>query len=947
MAIIGIVVGAVVAGIFTAGIGSVGILAGGATILGMGAVGWGVTAGALVLAGGVLSTVGSWSGGSAIGGGSPTYSWGKLQTQTNNCLAIPIIYGECKVAGNTIWQDGAGTATLQRIIALCDGEIESIGDVKFNNKTVSSLSGCSYSAYRGTKTQIIDSRVKGANNIEKAKLVGGLRNTAYIAITAKASNDLSGGVNLTTVVKGSKVKVYSNLSTHTVQYSNNPAWCILDFLMRYNGSGILLEEINLQSFIDAAAYCDEMVGEAGKQQKRFALNIVLDEKKSRIDWLENMLITCRGYTFYQNGKLALQIEKAENSMQHFDKDNILTGSEKFWTIPREKKVDIFKVQYIDPKNEYARIFAPAEADEFENEQPIVQEVQAWGVTNFNQASRLAWYYLNQAKTCNKFISFSTSQEGLDRTIGDVIEVSSTFLGYENKKMRILHMAEAQEGQIEIVCKEYNQILYSDQLGSAAPVINTVNLPSAFDTPPTPQNLVVDESCWRTPEGNYISTIKVSWDELDYFHLSHYEVSYSDDDGETWHQGNVSYDNSFVIQNTKIDTKYLIKIQAVTHRDIFSEAAQVTILTVGKNNPPQAVKEFVVIQKGNMLKAVIVPPDDLDIDHYEIRKGLSWEESEFVCTFSDKTTTFRPSEMGTATYLIKAVDTVGNYSETAIRSSVNVSGLTPKNIVIEEAFAPVDFIAADPIDELTKLMPVMDMGVNFQDYRSPRETILAVDLEGETADAITEYRTGYAYFKGWDYLTYDEDNWEGEIEQLMLTLVNDPAPIVVGDPEPGIGIGEDPEPSLSDNPTEGNTAEDETKKYAWEKFRTTPEFYEELINWSDWKSAKEDPIFYGQYLQVRVRTTSTNDIQSVNIIADIEDIEDTVFNIDLPAKITTIQLNKNFTLPPAIIPTTADETGKTCAWRVTNITKSHFDIELLDKDDNLIEGKLLEATARGY
>ena len=35
------------------------------------------------------------------------------------------------------------------------------------------------------------------------------------------------------------------------------------------------------------------------------------------------------------------------------------------------------------------------------------------------------------------------------------------MGYSGKLMRIVKMSEAQEGQIEIYCKEYNEGLYAD------------------------------------------------------------------------------------------------------------------------------------------------------------------------------------------------------------------------------------------------------------------------------------------------------------------------------------------------------------------------------------------------------------------------------------------------------------------------------------------------------
>lgn len=814
---------------------------------------------------------------------SPTYSYGPLATQTNNCLSVPLIYGEVKVAGNTIWQDSSNSSTITKVISFGVGEIEAINEIKINDNDISKYSSCTYGAYTGTMAQAIDSRIPGATQEDKVDLVGGLKGIAYIAVSAKASGQLSNMFNLTAKIKGQKVRVYSDINTYEIKYSNNPAWCLLDFLTNYHACAMPLSEIDLQSFIESAQYCDQQVD----GQPRFTMNIILDERRSRLEWIDSMLMTCRGYISYQAGKLSMRIEKAEDSTQVFTPDNILAGSERFWTTPREKRADIFKVQFIDPENEYAKIFAIAEAEIFENEQPIIQEVKIFGVTNFKQASRLAWYYLNQAKTCNKFIAFATSQEGLDRTVGDVIEVTSTFLGYENKKMRIINMSEAQEGQIHIACKEYNPSLYQDKMGSAEPIVNAINLPNMFDTPPTPKFLTLDEYGWRTPEGNHIATIKVSYEEIDYIHLSHYEISYSTDNGVSWEQGKISYNNAYTIENVQIGQEYIVKVQSVTNRNIFSEPAEATLKIVGKNNPPEKVKEFTVFQKGEMLKAAIIPPDDLDIDHYEIRKGLFWSSSEFVCSFSDKTTIFRPDEIGTVNYLIKAVDNVGNYSDAAVRSAVNVSGLTPKNIIIEENFTKAQFLDGGLInEEPVKLLPVIDLGVNFEDYRLPKETDLKVDI-GNIERINVEYRSGYANFQGWDFLNFDENIWEDE------------APII----------------------------------------------------WSDWKSTKAEPTFAGQYLQVRIYARcprgEVNDVKVVNVVADIEDVEDTVFNVDLQAQKTTVKLNKNFTLPPSIIPITADKSGKTCSWRISNVKTHYFDIELLDNNDNLIEGKLLAATARGY
>lgn len=809
---------------------------------------------------------------------SPTYSSGPLATQNNNCLTIPIIYGEVKVAGNTIWQDDSETSEIKRIISFATGEVEDIFDIKINNENPSEFLNCTYSIYKGTMTQQIDSRIPGNTMEEKAELTGGLKGIAYVAVSATATSQLTNLFNLTAKIKGQKVKVYSDTKNFTVKYTNNPAWCLLDFLTNYNACAININELDIQSFIEAAQYCDKEID--GKP--RFTLNLILDERRSRLEWIDSILMTCHGFISYQNGKLSMHIEKEEDTMQVFTPENIIAGSERFWTTPREKRADIFKVQYIDPENEYAKIFATAEAEVFENEQPIVQEAKIYGVTNFEQASRLAWYYLNQAKTCNKFIAFATSQEGLDRTVGDVIEITSTFLGYKNKKMRIINMAEAQAGQIYITCKEYNPDLYCDKKGSAKPIVNAINLPNLFTTPPTPAHLVLNEYGWRTPEGNHIANIQVKYDAVDFVHFKHYEISYSCDNGTTWEQGNISYDNSYTIGNVQIGKEYIVRVQSVSNQYVFSKAAEALISIIGKNNPPQNVKEFNIFQKNDILKVVIIPPNEPDIEKYEIRKGLTWENAETITIFSGTSTSFKPDTNGTLSYLIKAIDNVGNYSESPVRTAVNVYGLTPQNIVIDKAFVKSDFTDQNSY----KILPVIDLGINFEDYRLARETDLTVEVENYDSILI-EYRCGYSAFEGWNYLIFDNNVWEDNAE----------------------------------------------------------------VNWSEWKSLRAFPTFSGQYLQVRISSKEVgfdiNTLERIRVIADVDDIEDILTNIDILAEKTTISFNKRFQDIPVITPITTDLTGKICSWRISNVQRNKFDIELIDNDDKLIAGKILNATIRGY
>lgn len=566
---------------------------------------------------------------------SPAYRFGSLETQANNCLCVPIVYGKARAAGNKIWQS-SGTDTFSALVCFAEGELTGFSDIKINDILISdpALSGCSYTAYLGNGTQEIDSRVTGSTQADKAALVGGLKRTAYLALTIKSGTKVANNyMDVNAVLQGKAVRVYTDTINYTTVYSNNPIWCILDFLTCYNGCGLSYNDIDMQSFIDAASYCDTKInpvnatgtvsvtsgsstvtgsgtkfkdevkvgyqitinGESKEvtavssdtsltvatnfsssasgqtmivKDTRYTLNLILDTRKTRQDWLNEMLICCRGFLKYNGSKAAVTIEQDVAPVQSFTQDDIIADSEVFWTTPKEQRCDIFKVRYLDPDNQYARAYAVAEADTFLNDPPIVQELVALGVTSFKQASRLAWFYLNQANTCDKFIAFMTTQKALDRTPGDIIQLTSTFLGYENKKLVVVSMSETQEGQIQLICREFNSALYSDTLGSIAPVFNIVNINDVLGTPDDVQNLSSAQN---------LNSILLTWQPISN-PLATYEIR----EGNSWNDSRVVAKNltgsSYTVLNIQKGT-YKYWINSVNKYGNYSVNARLSTIVV--------------------------------------------------------------------------------------------------------------------------------------------------------------------------------------------------------------------------------------------------------------------------------------------------------------------------------------------------------------------------------
>ena len=200
-----------------------------------------------------------------------------------------------------------------------------------------------------------------------------MRNLAYLAVSVPRRNDIDVNYNLTSIVKGRKIRVYSspNPTSYSIMYSENPAWVMFDFLTSYNGLGLCLkndgtidnnavmELFDLESFIEAAAFCDEELEYTAndgsiKKSPRFTFNMIFDSQTSARDLIDEIYRCCRGGLFTKNGKLQFKIDKAEEVSKVFTAEDIVKGSEECSAVPSEEHYDILKLVYISPDHEWQR-----------------------------------------------------------------------------------------------------------------------------------------------------------------------------------------------------------------------------------------------------------------------------------------------------------------------------------------------------------------------------------------------------------------------------------------------------------------------------------------------------------------------------------------------------------------------------------------------------------------
>lgn len=450
-----------------------------------------------------------------FGSMSPTYQ-GRIQTQTDQNLPVPLLYGTCKVAGNRIWQDENYMTTVKRIVAFAEGEICEYSDIKLNDISMDEIAGISVNRYYGTNDQTVDAIVGGANQSERAEKVGSLKNVAYLAISVPRSQKIDMNYNLTAIVKGRKIRVYSNKYEYEVKYSENPAWCLFDFLTCYNGLGLCIDNsgninddliyelFDMDSFLESAQYCDEKIqseelvdpndeSKGYKTYPRFTFNMIFDSQTSARTLLDEIYRSCRGGLFVKDGKLQFKIDKAEPVSKIFSAQDIIQGSETFEAIPKEEHYDILKCSYVSPDHEWQKVEATAEIPEYRDGVPIEHSVNIFSCTCFNQASRLAWYYVNSKILQPYFGSFQTDYKAYDLEVGDVISIDSLLMGLDNYKVKITSISDNGAGVFTVNWRTYDERLYSDELGSKEPRVLVSTLEDSIKCPDDVKNFSVVQS----------------------------------------------------------------------------------------------------------------------------------------------------------------------------------------------------------------------------------------------------------------------------------------------------------------------------------------------------------------------------------------------------------------------------------------------------------------------
>lgn len=608
---------------------------------------------------------------------------------TGTTEQIPVIYGSRRVGGIRILCETSDSATkygdyLNLVYAIAEGEASAINTVYLDDRDSTTLSGVTVEKYLGTDDQAASATLIAAL---PGKWTAAHRGRgivySYLQLTFNQSQFPNGLPLVGFDVDGKKVwDPRAQGSPSTLAFSDNPALCVLDYLMneRY-GAGVPLSMIDEPTFVAASDYFDEMVtayaaGSPSVMQKRYTCRGVLYPEAGYFANLNALLSSCRSMLVFSAGKWKLIPEKVETPTAfEFTEDNIVGA----WTIKkagRRERFNRVNARFFNPERQWTEDLAiydnathrAADADAL-----FETEVSLPFTANVYTAMQLAQIE-EKASRAGINCEFTATIEGMRCEVGDVVPITHSTTGWDAKSFRITRISLLNSDEVRVSAREYQASVYSLDDNAQVADAPATNLPNPFS------NLTVTlgspasgtEELTLAGDGTVYSRIRIPLTSIVNAFVDHYQVQFAQSGSPSEWQDSpdvLAPTSNVFVYPLSDGLTYDVRVRAVTSVGNAGDWAYIYGHTViGKTAPPSDVAAFASSFDGFSTLFTWDHIADYDLAEYQVKRGSTW--SGAVSVGQTLSNFLRIEVLGSVgTYLIKAIDTSGNESTNAASTVV--------------------------------------------------------------------------------------------------------------------------------------------------------------------------------------------------------------------------------------------------------------------------------------
>ena len=641
-----------------------------------------------------------------------------LNKQSNNS-SVPVVYGERLLGGTRIFIQTSGTDNefLYVALVLCEGEINSIEEIRVDDKvvtfsgaltdntqrTVASSDpnfykdGVSYitvEPHLGTDGQSASSLLSTLSSWGSNHKLSGL---AYLALKFKWNQDVFGGIpTVQAKIKGRKVVTLdSSLNESSETFSTNPAFCLLDYLRneRY-GKGIATANIDLQSFRDASQVCITQVTpfSGGSDINIFDTNAVLDTSKKVIDNVRDILRGCRGYLPYVQGKYKLVIETTGSASIALDEDDII-GGYSLSSPTKNSKYNRVIATFINPDRNFQAdqvTFPPTDDSGLASSDRHANLKSADGgfllegkfdfktITSPYQAEEMAEIILRRSRE-SLGLSIVAGFNAYQLHIGDIVNITLSSLGFSTKAFRVIQMTFNEDYTITLQLVEHQDSHYTFASKTQVSSTPSTTLPNPFVIQP-PASVTLSDEMIEYADGVVITRLNILIGASPDSFVSNYQVEAKLSTESNFKIISVGTQLNHEFLNVIDGATYNVRVKAINSFGVNSTFTTANHTVVGATETPSDVTDLSVSMVGsNQMELSWTPVTDLDISWYEVRfqdvtSGATWNESTPIAKVVRRKSNSLVVNAQIGSYCIKAVDKLGNSSANASIVSTNISGL---------------------------------------------------------------------------------------------------------------------------------------------------------------------------------------------------------------------------------------------------------------------------------
>ena len=638
---------------------------------------------------------------------------GVLINKSSNNAQIPIVYGRRQVGITRVFLETSGTDNQYLYMAsvLCEGEIEAIDEIYIDDKLVTWASALSHGTvtevgsgdavfYKDSTSHIQVQPFFGLDDQVSSSILSTsanwgtnhrLRGIAYLAFRFKWNQDIFNSIpQIKVTLKGKKV--YDPRTT-TTAYTTNPALCLLDYLRneRY-GKGLpdSAFETNFQSFQDSADECETQVTpySGGSNINVFDTNAVIDSSQKVMDNVKKLLNPMRALFTYTQGTYKLKIESTGTAVKTITADNVIGGA-KVLGERKNNKYNRVIGTFINPDKNWQEdtiSFPPADDSSLPNDdkhatmKALDNDTLLEGnfsfpnVTSPYQAEDLCEIILRRSRNQLQ-IQLRLTSEFLDLAIGDIVAITYPSGGFNAKPFRVLGMAINEDLTVDVELFEHQDNFYTWTSKAQAPTIADTNLPNPNVVQP-PASVTLDDQLIAYNDGTVIVALDITIGASPDNFVDYYQVEYKKSSESNYQiHGQGTGLNQRVLNVIDQET-YDVRVKAVNALGVSSTYVTAQRKIIGAVAPPSDVEDFAcnVINSDAHLSWSAVT--DLDLAYYQIRystltSGAEWANSVSLVNKIARPATSVTVPARTGSYLIKAVDKLGNFStnETIISNTI--------------------------------------------------------------------------------------------------------------------------------------------------------------------------------------------------------------------------------------------------------------------------------------